>query len=288
MTATHELGARFAENHPEDAARTLEHSAPQEAAAFLEEIAASSAAGVVRRMNAAHAADCLSVLAPERAAEIIANLPLDHAALLLRRMGAAAANVLDNAAEPVAQPLRRLLQYPEGTAAALTDPQVLTLPSDIRIAEAQKYLRRHAAHALFNVYVVDRDHRLVGVLNIRALLAARPSESLSSLMRTDIVSLPAHADLTTVAAQRSWLEYDALPVVDKSGILLGIIRHKTLRQLAAAAASRQPTIPAVAMAVALADLYWQGLSALLAGLMQVAAARPTGPANNERGMSDGT
>ncbi len=267
-----ELGAQFAAAHPEEAARALEISTPQDVAAFLDAAPVETAAEVIRRMHAPQAVACLSILEAERSAEICSQVPLDVAAVLLRRMSPTAAeSVLTRLKESRAVALRRLLRFTEGTAAALADPQVLTLPSDVSVGEAQKYLRRSAASALYNLYVVDREQRLVGVLTYRTLFLAPPKAALATVMQTELISLPAQADLATVAVHPAWREFDALPVVDKAGVFLGVVRHKRIRQIFVT--GKDEGIPGLAMLATLAEWYWTSLSTLMASLAQAAAAR---------------
>jgi magnesium transporter len=129
-------------------------------------------------------------------------------------------------------------------------------------------LRRSAAHALYNVYVVDRQQHLVGVLNIRTLFSARPKGSVKSVMRGDLVYLRARTDLTAVTAHPAWLEFDALPVVDASGLFLGVIRHKTLRQLVRPATEGNLATN-LGVVVSLTELYWRGLAELVGGFAQM-------------------
>jgi magnesium transporter len=288
MRIDSKLGTRFAETHPDDASRVLKSLTAAEAAAFIEGIPAAVSAGLLQRISQTLAADCLGTLNGEQAAEIVANLPLDVAAVLLRRMRPAAVEaVLNKAPEPVFKSLARLLQFPEGTAGSLTDPQVLVLPDDASIADAQKLLRRSAAYARYNVYVVDRQQRLVGVLNIRALLQARPKEAVKSVMRSDVVHLKARTDLAVAANHPAWLEFDALPVVDNSGLFLGVIRHKTLRQMFRPAAPDGQLAASLTILVSLTELYWRGLSGLLGGFALITEHQLAATQSEQRRVGDG-
>jgi magnesium transporter len=267
MNASDELSARFAESHPEDAARVLERAAPAETATFLAVLPTPSATSVVRHMNVSLAAAALSALEVSRAAGIIEELPLSHAASVLRQLGLAKAELLlESVAEKVAKPLTGVLRFRAGTAGAIADPQVLTLPSDINVGDAQKHLRRLAGDVAYNVYVTDRDHRLVGVVTVRELLLARPKQTLESIMKRQPTRLVADADLAVVAANPGWLQFDMLPVVDKTGLFTGVIRHRTLRQLGQTRAEGPGPVDVINVAMSIADMYWTSLSILAAGL----------------------
>lgn len=273
MNASEELSARFAENHPTDAARVLERAAPEETATFLGAIPGPAAALVVRQMNVGHAAAALSAVDVGRSAAIIDHLPLSHAALLLRQMGSVEAeSLLDSLPEKVAKTLRAVLRYPEGSAGALADPQVLALPSDINVADAQKHLRRLAGDVAYNIYVTDRDHRLVGVVTVRELLLARPKQTLASVMKRQPRRLVADSDLASVIASQDWQQLDMLPVVDTAEVFLGAIRHRTIRQLAQTRAKASGLADILNVALGIADMYWTSLSILAADMSVVGAA----------------
>ncbi len=267
MNASDELSARFAESHPEDAARVLERALPQETAAFLAGIPTAAAAMVVRHMNASLAAAALSALDVRRAARMIEDLPLSHAASVLRQLGSAGAELLlESVAEKVGRSLRSVLRYRAGTAGGIADPRVLTLPSDISVGDAQKHLRRLAGEIAYNVYVTDRDHRLVGVVTVRELLLARPKYTLESIMKRQLQRLAADSDLAAVAGHPAWQQFDMLPVVDKADAFLGVIRHRTIRQLAQIRDKGPGRVDVINLALSIANMYWTSLSILAAGL----------------------
>jgi predicted transcriptional regulator len=92
-------------------------------------------------------------------------------------------------------------------------------------------------------------------------MAADPAHQLSAVMQRNPVRLDARADVPTVAAHPAWRDFDALPVVDDAGRLVGAIRHKTIRQM-----GRESRPPMMATLVGLSELYWTGLAGILSSL----------------------
>jgi magnesium transporter len=257
---------RFIEDHPAEAAATLEQVSFGDAAALLAELDPSLASRAVGRFSASLAVECLLEMPPENVTGLLERLPLDAATRLLRRADADTREVwLNTLPEERAQMFRRKLRYPPGTAGALADPLVLALPEDLSVVEAQKHLHRSAARAYYYVYVVDREQRLVGALDIRELMLSQAKQTLAEVMRRDLVRLPALSDLATVVAHPGWRDLDALPVVDAEGVFFGIVRHRTVRQLTGNAAA-EGVEPMVGALVSLGELYWTGMSAFLAGV----------------------
>lgn len=271
MVADERLAVAIAEDHPDVAARLLERAPAADAAAFLATLSPPAAAGALRTMSPGAAAECCAMMPEEVLAVIVAALPLDASALVARRIAPARRDtVLAHLPDGVQRQLRRRLAYPERSAGAIADPLVLAVPEDVSVADAQREL--HAAggarHVLNYIYVVARDQRLVGVLDIAELMGARASEPIAGVMRRDVVTMDANADLATVAAHPAWRHLDALPVVDPAGHLVGAIRHKVVRQMEGAKAQS-----VLATLVGLSELYWAGLSGVLTSIAVARDAR---------------
>jgi magnesium transporter len=269
MRADLAVATRFVADHPEEAALVLEQLSFADTAALLAELEPAQGAGLVARLSAALAVDCLRSLPDRSVAGVLGELPIDLAAGILKRASDETREAwLAAIPEERAAFLRRKLRYPPGTAGALVDPLVLALPEDLSVAESLKQLRRSAERAYYYVYVVDREQRLVGALDIRELMLAESKATLGAVMHREVVSVSAHADLATVMSHPGWREFDALPVVDGAGVFFGIIRHRVMRQIAGRADDREAQ-PMVRTLVSLGELYWTGLSAFLAGVSAV-------------------
>jgi magnesium transporter len=254
------IATAFVADHPDDAARVLDDASPGDCAALLASLPPAVAAGVFRAIAPSPAAACAAALGDEQLAAMLDVLPLDTAAATLRGLPQGRREALvSRLEEERAEHLRAVLAYPEKSAGAIADPLALALPDDITVAEAQKLIRGSPQRLLYYVYVVRRDRTLVGVVAIPELMAARPKEALVDVMRRDLVRLDAQTDMATVAAHPAWRELDALPVVDAAGRLIGAIRHKTMRRMMVETAR-----PMMATIVGLSELYWVGLSGMLA------------------------
>jgi magnesium transporter len=233
-------------------------------------------------MSAFGGATTLAAMDTRSASATLAEMPYQDASALLRRAEAEVRQQLINALpDEVRDQLRLLLRYPERTAGALMDPFVLVLPDDLTVGEALSRVRRRARHVYFYVYVTDRTHRLVGVIDLRELLLANPSDILSSVAHGDLMKVQADTDVASLQAHRGWQEYDALPVVDQSGMFLGAIRHRSVRRMQADDSG--PPLGAGETMLSLAELYWIGIGGMLRGLTgAVATENAAGGRNHAR------
>lgn len=280
------LAHGFMEAHPDGAAQRLEGTSAADAAAMLAGVPARVAAEVLRRMAPTSIPACAEALPASQLAAIVGEMPLDAAGALLHRLAAESREtVLTRLPATAEAQLRRLLAYGPYTAGALADPLALALPEDLTIAEAQSRLRGRRGHLFYYLYVVTRDQRLVGVLDLPELMAARPKEALAAAMRRDPIRLEADTGFATLAAHPSWQELDALPVVDREGRLVGAIRHMAVRRLEAELGLRAQSESVLATLVGLSELYWAGLAGMFprvaAAVLQPHSPPPAPSASDE-------
>jgi magnesium transporter len=227
-----ELARHALEHHPGRAATVLERLDESEAIRLLGSGPVASAAAVLVSLSPQYGTAVLGRVKPERAARILDALPVDTAARLLRRAATDVQTALLTHIDPKhASSIRAVLRFPEGSAGALMDPDVLALPSELTAREAMERVRKGAELARYNLYVVDQAQHLVGVLNLRELLLARRSTPLTDLMTRDPHRVVATADRASVLANPGWKAVHALPVVDEAGVFLGAIRYRVLRHL---------------------------------------------------------
>src|SRR5678816_4453727 len=87
------------------------------------------------------------------------------------------------------------------TAGGIMTPEVTALNEDLTVGQAIEELRRmnETLEQMFYVYVIDKRGHLVGVLSMRDLIMSRPERKLSSIMRPNVLALPATMDQEDVA-----------------------------------------------------------------------------------------
>jgi magnesium transporter len=266
-----ELALAFMESHPEEAALTMERMPLEDAHALLHETPLPVAASVIVRMAPPFAVECLLYLPIRFAGELLAAMPRDHSALVLRRMrNETRDRLLDAAPARTSAALSVLLRFPEGTAGALMDPEVLSLPQDITAGAALDYVRRPRTRISYYIYIVDRSRRLAGVINLRELVESSEDKLLGEVMHSPVLRLYVHADPIAMRAHPGWLDYYALPVVDAQGMLVGLLRYKTLR-----AAYPDVTVAGapdpLAASLALGELFWSTLGQFLQAIWPAAS-----------------
>ena len=186
------------------------------AAETLEEMPAEHQARILSDMDEERAADILEWMSPDEAADVLGDLPEEKAEELLGLMEH------DEQADVV-----ELLPYEDDTAGGLMTTEFVTLPRALTVGEALARLREMAEtpNMIYYIYVVEEENswKLSGVIALRSLILADPSMPLEEVMRTEFQQAHASEPARDVAHRIAEYNLLALPVIDESGDILGII-----------------------------------------------------------------
>lgn len=186
------------------------------AAETLEEMPAEHQARILGDMDQERAADILEWMSPDEAADVLGDLPEEKAEELLGLME-------DEEQADVAE----LLPYEDDTAGGLMTTEFVTLPRELTVGEALARLREMAEtpNMIYYLYVVEAEHswKLLGVIALRSLILADPSVPLEEMMRSEFQYASPEEPAKEVAQRMAEYNLLALPVVDESGDILGII-----------------------------------------------------------------
>lgn len=128
----------------------------------------------------------------------------------------------------------QLLGYPEESIGRLMTPEYVTLKTDYTVEEAFFHIRKHGENSetLNVVYIINEEGKLIDDISIRELILANPNQKISELIDYRFVSLNAMDDQET--AIQVFRDYDrvALPVINKAGVLLGIVTFDDIMDIA--------------------------------------------------------
>lgn len=120
-----------------------------------------------------------------------------------------------------------LLRYPEESAGGRMTTMMAAVHEGITVKDALDELREviEEAELLSRIYVVDSVDRLIGRIRLRDLAFAKWQTPITEIMVPDALSIDANADQEEAAKMISRYDLMALPVVDDSNRLLGVITH---------------------------------------------------------------
>jgi magnesium transporter len=170
----------------------------------------------------AHPEDTLAALSPERAAQIVEELEDDDAAGILREMEPDTQERILQAVEDRAE-VERLLRYDEETAGGRMTTHLVSVRDTATAAEALEEIRRQSEEVedFYQVFVVDADRRLVGILPFKSLVVSRPDRRIGEFMEAADITVTPDLDQEEVARLMARYNLPSVAVVDDGGRLLG-------------------------------------------------------------------
>ena len=219
----------LADLHPEDLADLLAELDREEAAEILRLLPDDVAANVFERLRNTEQEVFVELLGVQEAADIAAEMAPDDRADLIealpQEIGAQILEQLEEKDPEAAAETRNLTRYEPGTAGALMTLDYLTVSPVTKVVDTINLLRKKGdkAETIYYVFVVRESNRLSGVASLRQLLLADPNATIGDVMTERLVQVQPDTDQEEVARQMSKYDLLAIPVIDKRGILLGVI-----------------------------------------------------------------
>jgi len=181
-------------------------------ALLLEHLDEETLDEIVERLPRVELARVLDLTSNDIAADALRLLPPAEAARTLAQMTTA----------PEVTPL---LIHPDESAGGLMTRGYVALHKDMTVGEAVTFLRARKPNAeeAYYLYVLDAANHLQGVVNLRQLIVSEPETRIEDVMTRDVISVRPDVDQEEAANLLQHYRLRALPVVDESGVLSGII-----------------------------------------------------------------
>jgi magnesium transporter len=170
--------------------------------------------------------DLIQAMQIDGVVQIIENMPTDDAADLIGRLSEEKSQaILDKMKTAESEEVEGLLRYDDDTAGGIMVPDFIALGEDITAKEAIDSLQKEhlEVEMAFYLYVVDDYGKLVGVSSLRQLVVVPPQTPLKEFMTTDVFSVQTDMDQEEVAKIVARYDILAVPVVDDSNRLVGIV-----------------------------------------------------------------
>ena len=171
--------------------------------------------------------ELLEELSIEQIVRVVEELPADEVVDLLSHVDEARVEtVLRSVDFARAEGLRQLARYGDDTAGGLMTTEYVAVDEGANVGDAIKLIRAEegpAAEEGHGVFVLDEQGRPVGHLSDRVLLTTPIHTPVKEEMTTDLITVGVTQDQEEVAQLVRKYEFDAVPVVDEAGVLLGVV-----------------------------------------------------------------
>ncbi len=220
----------LSELHAEDVADIISELDPDEAAEFLSRIPAEDAAPIFERLEDHEQESIVELMPSESVVQIASEMASDDRAdffsVLPEAVGDKLLEELERVDPEAAEDVREIEKWPDTSAGHLMSRGYVFIAPEVTVAAAIGAVRIHAeerSEPIYNVYALDEKDTLVGIASLRDLLLADPSARLSTILRTNVISVVPEMDQEEVARRMAKYDLNVMPVVDQTGKILGVI-----------------------------------------------------------------
>ena len=182
----------------------------------------------------------LHAMAHEQVVAILNEMSPDDRTAFLEELPSAAARQLIRLLTPEERRIAQsLLGYPEDSVGRLMTPDFIAVKEDWTVQQVLDYIREHGrdSETLNVIYVVDERGKVIDDIRMREFLLRPLGSAVRDMMEKVFVTL--NATDSQQDALNVFRKYDrtALPVVDSSGVLVGIVTIDDMLDVAEAEAT---------------------------------------------------
>lgn len=221
-----------------DFMRAIDEYNPIDAAEFLASLPKERIAIVFRLLKKDTAAEIFTELdydlqeliinkmTDSEISQIIEELFTDDAVDMLEEMPAnVVSRIMKNATPSTRAEINRFLAYPEKSAGRVMTSEFIDLRKGMTCEEAVSRIRKIGLdkETVYVAYVTDASRVLEGVIQLKQLLFAKPTDLIADIMDQNVLYAHTHDDQEEVANMISHYDMIALPIVDKEQRLVGIV-----------------------------------------------------------------
>jgi magnesium transporter len=230
----------FREWPPADVAEVILDLPEDEQVIIFRVLPHALAADVFEYLDVDSQQKLLRAMAHEQVVGILNEMSPDDRTALLEELPSAAARQLIRLLTPEERHVAQsLLGYPEGSVGRLMTPDFIAVPEDWTVQQVLDFVREHGqdSETLNVVYVVDERGKLIDDIRMREFLLKPLHTKVSDIRDRTFVAL--NVSDSQEDALNVFRKYDrtALPVVDSSGILVGIVTIDDMLDVAEAEAT---------------------------------------------------
>ncbi len=214
------------ELHAADLAEIVADLSNETAIAMLGSLPEGVAAATLDVMDMQRRAELFALLDKTLAARLAESMSADERADLFQALSdELRTDLLGRLPKEESRDVRELIQYPETSAGGRMTTDYVVLSPDLTIEKAIEEVRRTAAEmeTIYEAYAVDPNGTLLGAISLRALVLAPAGHTVAAVMNADAMSVPPEMDQEDVAKIFQHYGLLALPVVDATRKILGIV-----------------------------------------------------------------
>lgn len=213
--------------NPADISSILEEFSADDSKYVLDHLDTQVGAQIISDLDQDVRKEFLRVFEPEEIARHIEIIDSDDGADILNELPVQAREriiaCIDN--EEKASYLLDLLRYEEDTAGGLMAKELIKANINWTVIQCIEEIRRQAGSVekIYSMYVVDDRDRLLGRVSLKKIILSEDNTKIADIYADDIISVETFMEGTEVAGIMQKYDFDAVPVVNVQGKLVGRI-----------------------------------------------------------------
>src|ERR1700737_218462 len=225
----------FREWPPADVAEVILDMDEDDQVIIFRVLPAALAADVFEYLDVETQQELLHAMAHEQVVAILNEMSPDDRTALLEELPSEAARQLIRLLTPEERRVAQsLLGYPEGSVGRLMTPDFIAVHEDWTVQQVLDFVREFGrdSETLNFIYVVDDHNKLIDDVRIREFLLRPLPTKVSEIRDQSFAALKVND--TEEEALNQFRKYDraALPVLDPSGVLVGIVTSDDMLDVA--------------------------------------------------------
>ena len=220
------LRNQLIKEHPANIAAALDRLNHRQRHQVFELLLPEQAAKVLDELSTQATRELLDSMPGEQIGMLLNLMPMDEAAeILLEDVPGRKEELLAVMAPQEAADVRKLMQYSPKSAGHMMTERFARVQASMTAAETLKQLREidREVETITDLYILDPEGRLNGVVSLRDVVRADPGRRLEEIMNSHLVTVTPDTDQEEVARLVSHYDFLALPVVTPDRKMLGII-----------------------------------------------------------------
>lgn len=219
---------------------------PVDLADMIEELDREQRAAVFNQLETEQASDTLEEIDPNVQRELVPYISKEQMSLLINQMSPGqaadflsalpasdASDLLELLNRETASKVRAIMEKQEEMVINYSTAHFVRISPDETAEQAQNEYHRMAKNQdiVMYLYVVDKNDKLLGVIDIKELLAASDASLMQDFMVTNVISLRPGSTLKEAAELFARYDFRAIPVVDENERIVGVVPYRDVMKL---------------------------------------------------------
>ena len=223
---SNELSELLRRTNPVDIVEFLEELSPEKALVVFRLLRKEDAVEVFAELDSSQKENLQKALNEREFKELLDDLNFDDMIDTLEEMPAAMVQrILRSSDRDTRKLVNEYLKFPEDSAGTLMTTEFVEIKPYMTVKEALAHIKKVGPNSvtIYTCYVTSPTKELLGYVSLRLIVTSKPDTKIEDLMYEDVIAVQTTDDQEDVARKFQKYGFTALPVVDNTNRLVGII-----------------------------------------------------------------